>query len=155
MFNEYKKIDLTINKSDLNIKVNIDFLFNFCQVLGIIKRNYKKFLGQIISKYKKEKIKCEYEEVYDSFLLQVQKLSNEKDGNIFDNMSLLIEKIILKLQQELYKLQFNEEFNYDSSKLLLENIKINDKQTLIQKLFFLRLKYLKTIVNAKKQNFMN
>ena len=54
-------------------------------------------------------------------------------------MSLLIEKIILKLQQELYKLKYNEEFNYDDSKLLPENIKINDKQTLIQKLFFFKI----------------
>ena len=152
LMNIKKLKDLTIDKNGLNIKVNIDFLFNFCQVLGIIKRNYKKFLGQIISKYKKEKIKCEYEEVYDSFLLQVQKLSNEKDGNIFDNMSLLIEKIILKLQQELYKLKYNEEFNYDSSKLLLENIKINDKQTLIQKLFFFKIEITEDC-NCKKAKY--
>ena len=54
-------------------------------------------------------------------------------------MNLLIKKIILKLQQDLYRSKYNEEFNYDDKKFLLKNIKINDKQTLIQKLFFLEI----------------
>ena len=131
--------DLILIKNNLNLKLNTDFFSNFCKVLGIIKRNYTKFLEQIISEDKREKIKNEYEEVYDVFISQVQELSNEEDKNIFDNMSLLIKKIILKLQKELYKFKCNDEFNYDDKKFLNENIKINNDKTIFQKLFFFEI----------------
>ena len=96
-------------------------------------------MEQIISEDKKKKIEREYEDVYDIFLSQVQELSDEKNENIFNNMNLLIKKIILKLQQGLYKSKYNKEFNYDDKKFLSKKIKINDKQTLIQKLFFFEI----------------
>ena len=150
LINIIKLEDLILIKNDLNIKENTDFFSNFCKVLGIIRKNYIRFLEQIISEDKKEKIENEYEEVYNVFISQVQELSNEEDENIFDNMNLLIKKTILKLQKELYKLKYNEEFNYDDTKLLTENIKINNEKTLFQKLFFFEIEISKN--NCSCQN---
>ena len=126
-------------------------------------------MEQINSVDKRKKIELEYKEVYNVFISQVQELSTKEDKNIFDNMGLLVKKIILELQKELYKLKYNEEFKYSDIKLLIKNIKINNKKTLFQKLFFFKIEiskncscqknklyqlkyYLEFYLNEKKEN---
>ena len=113
------------------------FLANFFKVLGVIKKDYRNFLKNIKSQDKREKIANEYEQAYSIFLVQIQELSKEK--NILDDIDLLIKLVLLKLQNQLYELEFGKKIDFDESKIFLNKndlIQFNNNKTYFQKLFF-------------------
>ena len=129
--------ELIPKKNYLNNNIEVDFLDNFFKVLGVIKKDYRNFLKNIKSQDKREKIANEYEQAYSIFLVQIQELSKEK--NILDDMNLLIKLIILKLQNQLYEIEFGEKIDFDESIIFFNKndlIQFNSKKTYFQKLFF-------------------
>ena len=86
-----------------------------------------------------EKYFQEYENIYTSFIMQINKLSENKGiNNIFDNLKLLFEEILLQIQNDLYELKYKMKFNYQdrlfNKKSELENL--NSNRTLLEDLFF-------------------
>ena len=88
---------------------------------------------------KNEKNFQDYENIYTSFIMQINKLSENKGiNNIFDNLKSLFEEILLQIQNELYELKYKKKFNYQdrlfNEKSELENL--NSKKTVLEDLFF-------------------
>ena len=109
------------------------FLFHFFQILRIM-WSYKK-------KYMDKNVK-EYIGIFDSFMFQLKDFSFTPNINIFKDLKLLVNIIIMNLQKEFYKLDYHEEFIYEDG-ILLNQAKLNilnNNKTLLQDLFFFRMK---------------
>ena len=77
----------------------------------------------------------------------MNKLSENKGiNNIFDNLKLLFEEILLQIQNDLYELKYKKKYNYQdrlfNKKSELENL--NSNKTLLEDLFF--------FINESSQN---
>lgn len=108
------------------------FLFIFFQIIRIIwsyNQNY-------FEKYGKK-----HDEIFSILMPKIKEISPDKNINVFENLSFLIDGILLKLQKDLYKFQFHKDFIYDSNsyrdKVKLEQL--NSGKTLFQELFFFNL----------------
>ena len=130
-----------IIKDDNNNKIDINFLLNFFAVLRII----KKWNTEFFVKIKQNNIICQkYDEVYGIFLTQIQDLSTNENENIVKNLNILIKKVILELQKQLYQLNTKKKFDYDEERPFKKNlIQINQGKTIFQKLFFFELEITK------------
>ena len=134
-------------------KNDFSFLLNFFAVLRIVKKNNEEFLKKI--KYDNI-ILQKYDEIYTIFLTQIQDLSikGNKNINIFDNFNVLIQKIILELQKELYRSETNKDFDFDNTMLYAnEKIQNNNERTLIQNLFFFEIEITKKNCKCSKNKF--
>ena len=114
---------------DKNLKKDT-ILFSFLQEMRILWNNF----GD-----KNEKNFQDYENIYTSFIMQINKLSENKGiNNIFDNLKSLFEEILLQIQNDLYELKYKKKFNYQDRlfniKSELENL--YSKKTVLEDLFF-------------------
>ena len=122
---------------DKNLKKDT-ILFSFLQVMRILWNNFG-------DKY--EKNVKENDNIYTSFFGQIKNLSDNKGiYNIFDNLKLLFDEILLQMQNDLYELKYKKKYNYQdrlfNKKSELENL--NSNKTLLEDLFF--------FINESSQN---
>ena len=128
-----------INSKPNKIKNDYPFLFNFFQILRIMWKFDSKFIG-IYAK--------DYESIFFNLLFQIRDLSKSQINiDIFDDIKILLEKVILNLQNDLYKLEKGKDFNYKDeifqSEKQLNNL--NEKTTFLQDLFFFKIELIQTL----------
>ena len=112
------------------------FLINFFQILRIMWFCDTKFT-KIISK--------DYYNIFVELLFRIGDNSSKNKINtiIYDNMKILLEKIILNLQKDLYKIENNKDFIYQDKVSVNEDKLKNskEKRTFLQDLFFFNIEY--------------
>ena len=109
------------------------FLFIFFQIIRIMWSYNQKYF---------EKYGREHEQKFVAFMCEIEKIASADEKKIiFANLKLLIGKIILQLQKDLYKLQFDKEFIFEFNQFQdqIQLEKLNDKKTFLQDLFFFNI----------------
>ena len=128
--------------SPVGKKLDDTLLFSFCQLLRAIRKNNLYFLKKIIIPSIKEKVSNEYENVLYTFVVQMTKLSNEENKNIFDDLNILIKLLILQIQKDIFKSEKQREFNYTDAALPTENLlseQNSNSKTFIENCFFFNI----------------
>ena len=135
------------------IRNNLDntFLFSFCKILRIIRKQNIDFYSKISFKGIKDKFYKEYEDVLYNFIIQMRKLSNSENENILDDLNILIKLLILQIQKDLYKSDLNNEFIYDDISFPSEEI--ISKKTFIENLFFFKIELSKNCECSKTYEY--
>ena len=136
-------------KNNIPLKTNLikkdSFLFYFFQILRMMWSHKTKFV---------EKIKVEQENIFLNFLIEIRQLSGiNKEINIFNNLKILVETIILNLQKDYCKIKYNKEFIYQNN-IYKNNKGINQKNNekiFMQDLFFFDIWLIQECKNCKRK----
>ena len=125
LFNIKELKDYIIKDNKL---IEDSFSFHFFQILRIMWNYPERYEIQNSN---------EFENLFSSFLIQLQELSKDYNKNIFDDIKLLMETIVLELQKDLYKSNFNKDFIFND-KLYRDLNTINklNEKIFFQELFF-------------------
>ena len=136
-------------KNYIPLKLNLikkdSFLFYFFQILRMMWSHKTKFV---------EKIKVEQENIFLNFLIEIRQLSGiNEEINIFNNLKILVETIILNLQKDYCKIKYNEEFIYQNN-IYKNNKGLNQKNNekiFMQDIFFFDIGLIQECKNCKRK----